>query len=93
MGFGSRSSLLGTMETKIIAITDNLKLSHKDLLSKIKVDETGNVNFSELKDQLKTETVNEEQLENIRAKLPELIEKYSDKIYGNSSSKTPKTKR
>jgi CRISPR type I-D-associated protein Csc2 len=93
MGFGSRSSLLGTMETKIIAVTDNLKLSHKDLLSKIKVDETGNVNFSELKDQFKAETVNEEQLENIRAKLPELIKKNSDKIYGNSTSKTPTTKR
>jgi len=93
MGFGSRSSLLGTMETKIIAITDNLKLPHKDLLSKIKVDETGNINFSELKEQLKAETVTEEQLENIRTKLPELIKKYGDKIYGSASSKTPTTKR
>src|SRR4030043_609090 len=35
MGFGSRSSLLGTMETKIIAITDNMRVSHRDLLTKI----------------------------------------------------------
>jgi CRISPR type I-D-associated protein Csc2 len=86
MGFGSRSSLLGTMETKIIAITDNLRVSHKDLLSKIKVDETGNVDFSELKDQFKDEIVDEKQMDALRAKLPELIKKHSSEIYGSSTS-------
>jgi CRISPR type I-D-associated protein Csc2 len=86
MGFGSRSSLLGTMETKIIAITDNLRVSHKDLLSKIKVDETGNVDFSELRDQFKDEIVDEKQMEALRAKLPELIKKHSSEIYGSSTS-------
>jgi CRISPR type I-D-associated protein Csc2 len=93
MGFGSRSSLLGTMETKILAITDNLKISQKDLLSKIKVDESGNIDFSELKEQLKAETVTEEQLENLRIKLPELIKKYKDKIYCSTTSKQSSTKR
>ncbi len=86
MGFGSRSSLLGTMETKIIAITDNLRVSHKDLLSKIKVDETGNVDFSELRDQFKDGIVDEKQMEALRARLPELIKKHSSEIYGSSTS-------
>lgn len=89
MGYGSRSSLLGTMETKIIAITDNLKISHKDLLSKIKIDETGNVDFTELKTKFGTETVDENQLESLRAKLPALIKEHKAEIYGDTSSKKP----
>jgi len=90
MGFGSRSSLLGAMETKIIAITDNMKISHKDLLTKIKIDEAGKISYSEL--ELKNETVTEGQLEAIRVKLPEFIEKYSDKIYGLPSAKSSGSK-
>jgi len=87
MGYGSRSSLLGTMETKIIAITDNLKISHKDLLNKIKVDESGNVDVKELKAEFGAEAVDEKQLEALRAKLPELINTYKAEIYGDASSK------
>jgi CRISPR type I-D-associated protein Csc2 len=87
MGYGSRSSLLGTMETKIIAITDNLKLSHKDLLGKIKVDESGNVDVKDLETEFGAEAVNQKQLESLRAKLPELITKYKTEIYGDTSSK------
>jgi CRISPR type I-D-associated protein Csc2 len=87
MGYGSRSSLLGTMETKIIAITDNLKISHKDLLSKIKVDESGNVDVKELTAEFGAEAVNEKQLETLRAKLPELIKTYKAEIYGDTPSK------
>jgi len=87
MGYGSRSSLLGTMETKIIAITDNLKMSHKDLLSKIKVDEAGNVDVKEIKAEFGAEAVDEKQLETLRAKLPELIKTYKTEIYGDTSSK------
>jgi CRISPR type I-D-associated protein Csc2 len=87
MGYGSRSSLLGTMETKIIAITDNLKISHKDLLSKIKVDESGNVDVKELKAEFDAEAVNEKQLETLRAKLPELINTHKAEIYGDTTSK------
>jgi CRISPR type I-D-associated protein Csc2 len=87
MGYGSRSSLLGTMETKIIAITDNLKISHKDLLNKIKIDEAGNLDIAELKAKFGVEVVDENQLETLRAKLPALIEKYKAKIYGGTSSK------
>lgn len=86
MGYGSRSSLLGTMQTRIVAMTDNLRLSHKELLSKIKVDETGNVDFVELKKEfVPEELVNEEQIKTIRTKLPELILKYQREIYGNTS--------
>jgi CRISPR type I-D-associated protein Csc2 len=92
MGFGSRSSLLGSMETKIIAITDNLKISHKDLLSKIKVNEAGNVDSTELEKALAGETVDDQLLETIRAKLPELIKKYDNEIYGNPVSKSPTAK-
>jgi CRISPR type I-D-associated protein Csc2 len=92
MGFGSRSSLLGSMETKIIAITDNLRISHKDLLSKIKMNEAGNVDSTELEKAFADETVSEQLLETIRAKLPELIKKHSDEIYGDSTSKSPATK-
>jgi len=87
MGYGSRSSLLGTMETKIIAITDNLKISHKDLLNRIKIDDAGNVDIAELKAKFGAEVVDENQLETLRAKLPALIEKYKAKIYGSTSSK------
>jgi len=92
MGYGSRSSLLGTMETKIIAITDNLRLSHKELLSKIRVDEEGNVDFKELQKEFPTEIVDEKQLETLRSKLPELIKKYSAEIYGGTSPKNLSTK-
>ena len=87
MGYGSRSSLLGTMETKIIAITDNLRISHKDLLNKIKIDDAGNVDIAELKAKFGVEVVDENQLETLRAKLPALIEKYKAEIYGGTSAK------
>lgn len=87
MGYGSRSSLLGTMETKIIAITDNLRISHKDLLNKIKIDDAGNVDIAELNVKFGVEVVDENQLETLRAKLPALIEKYKAEIYGGISSK------
>jgi len=87
MGYGSRSSLLGTMETKIIAITDNLIISHKDLLNKIKIDDAGNIDIAELKAEFGVEVVDENQLETLRAKLPALIEKYKAEIYGDTSSK------
>jgi len=87
MGYGSRSSLLGTMETKIIAITDNLRISHKDLLNKIKIDDKGNVDITELEPTFGVEVVDEKQLETLRAKLPALIEKYKAEIYSGTPSK------
>ena len=93
MGFGSRSSLLGTMETKIIAITDNMKVSHRDLLTKITINETGDVIYEELNKQLsKDEIVDDDQLEKIRSLLPELIKKYSNKIYGSAISENSTAK-
>jgi CRISPR type I-D-associated protein Csc2 len=93
MGFGSRSSLLGTMETKIIAITDNMKISHKDLLTKITINETGDVIYAELANQLsKDEIVDDNQLEAVRNLLPELIKKYSNEIYGPAISKNSTAK-
>jgi len=87
LGYGSRSSLLGTMETKIVAVSDNLKMPHKDLLSRIKIDETGNVDITELKEVFGSEVVDERQLETLRAKLPELIKKYKAEIYGGTNLK------
>jgi len=87
MGYGSRSSLLGTMETKIIAITDNLRVSQKDLLNEIKVDEAGSIDFTDLQNKFAGELVEENQLEVIRARLPKLIDKYKAAIYGNITSK------
>lgn len=87
MGFGSRSSLLGTMETKIIAITDNLKTSHKDLLNKIKVNEAGNVDSAELAKEFEGETVEDQMLDAIRSRLPNLIEAHREAIYGDAISK------
>ncbi len=89
MGFGSRSSLLGTMETMIIAITDNLKITHKDLLNKIKVDEAGNVDSAELAKEFEGETIDDQTLETIRSRLPKLIEAHSKVIYGDAISKNP----
>lgn len=94
MGFGSRSSLLGTMETKIIAITDNMKVSHKDLLTKITISETGDVIYEELTKQLsKDEIVDDNQLEKVRSQLPELIKKYSNEIYGSAISENSTAKK
>ncbi|MEM2129831.1 MAG: type I-D CRISPR-associated protein Cas7/Csc2 [Candidatus Bathyarchaeia archaeon] len=87
MGYGSRSSLLGTMETRILAITDNLQVSHKDLLCRIKVDDAGNVDATELKRLFGTAVVTEEYLENLRSRLPDLIKKYKTEIYGEASLK------
>ena len=93
MGFGSRSSLLGTMETKIIAITDNMKVSHKDLLTKITINETGDVIYEELTKQLsKDEIIDDNQLEKVRSLFPELIKKYSNKIYGYAISENSTAK-
>lgn len=91
MGFGSRSSLLGTMETKIIAITDNLKISHKDLLNKIKVNEAGSVDSAELAKEFEGEIVDDQTLEAIRSRLPELIKKHGEAIYRDAISENPTT--
>jgi hypothetical protein len=82
MGFGSRSSLLGTMETKIVAITDNLMISHKDLLNNIVLNEAGDVSYEKLSLQFSAEElVTDEQLRSIREKLPNLIQTYKTAIY------------
>jgi len=88
MGFGSRSSLLGTMETKIIAVTDNLTISHKDLLTNIELSETGDVSYEKLLQQFSVEElVTDEQLTAIREKLPNLIETYKAAIYNAATLK------
>ncbi len=87
MGFGSRSSLLGTMETKVIAITDNLTISHKDLLTKIVLNETGDISYGGLAQQFaQEEIVTDNQLEAIRKTLPKLIEAYKTEIYSSAIS-------
>jgi CRISPR type I-D-associated protein Csc2 len=93
MGFGSRSSLLGTMETKIIAITDNLTISHKDLLTKIALNETGDISYEGLNQQFsKEEIVTDNQLEAIRKTLPKLIDTHKTEIYGSALSEKPTVK-
>jgi CRISPR type I-D-associated protein Csc2 len=93
MGFGSRSSLLGTMETKIIAITDNLTISHKDLLTKIALNETGDISYEGLNQQFsKEEIVTDNQLEAIRKTLPKLIDTHKIEIYGSALSEKPTVK-
>ncbi len=88
MGFGSRSSLLGTMETKIIAMTNNLKISHKDLLTKIAINETGDITCEDLTKQFTDEEiVNDTQIEMIREQLPKLINTYKTEIYGSAIAK------
>ncbi|MCW3995987.1 MAG: type I-D CRISPR-associated protein Cas7/Csc2 [Candidatus Bathyarchaeota archaeon] len=92
MGYGSRSSLLGTMETKIIAVTDNLTISHKDLLTKIVLNEAGDISYEGLTQQFaQGEIVTDNQLEAIRKRLPELIDAYKTEIYGSAIS-NPTTK-
>ncbi len=93
MGFGSRSSLLGTMETKVIAITDNLTISHKDLLTKIELNETGDISYEGLAQQFsKGELVTDSQLEAIRKTLPKLIDIHKNEIYSSALSENPTVK-
>ncbi len=84
-GYGSRSSLLGAMETKIIAITDNLQVSQKELLSGIKID--GNtINDSQLAGLFsKDELVSKDELEKLRKELPALIAKHKNEIYSSGT--------
>jgi CRISPR type I-D-associated protein Csc2 len=88
MGFGSRSSLLGTMETKIVAITDNLMIAHKDLLNNIVINEAGDVSYEKLSLLFSAEElVTDEQLQSIREKLPDLIQTYDTAIYNPATLK------
>jgi CRISPR type I-D-associated protein Csc2 len=80
-GYGSRSSLLGTMETEIAAITDTLNVTQKELLASIEIDANGRVEDSKIKTLLAADAVKASDLEPIRLSLPDLIEKYKDKVY------------
>lgn len=83
-GYGSRSSLLGTMETKIIAITDDLRVSQKELLDGIKL-EAASVNDTKLVALFsKDERISEEELEKLRKELPKLIAKHEKTVYGSA---------
>lgn len=84
-GYGSRSSLLGAMETKILAVTDNLNVSQKELLEGIKVDEKGNIDENQIKSLLKEILVDEANLETLRMELPTLIEAHKNELYGKTT--------
>ncbi len=84
-GYGSRSSLLGTMESKILTVTDNLNVSQKELLEGIKVDEKGNIDASRIKSLLKESLVDEVNLETLRMELPTLIEAHKNELYGKTT--------
>ncbi|KAB2946748.1 MAG: hypothetical protein MPEBLZ_01883 [Candidatus Methanoperedens nitroreducens] len=84
-GYGSRSSLLGTMESKILTVTDNLNISQKELLEGIKVDEKGNINENQINSLLKENLVDEDKLEALRKELPTLIEAHKNELYGKTT--------
>lgn len=84
-GYGSRSSLLGTMESRILTVTDNLNVSQKELLEGIKVDEKGNIDETEIKSLLNESLVDEVKLEALRMELPTLIEAHKNELYGKST--------
>lgn len=81
-GYGSRSSLLGAMETKILAITDNMNISQKELLDGIKVDTKGIIDDKQITNLLTGSLVAESDLESLRKELPNLIEAHKKEIYG-----------
>ncbi len=81
-GYGSRSSLLGTMETKIVAITDDLKVSQTELLDAIKVEGIRVDDHQFISLFGPDELVSREELETVRMELPALIEKNRKLIYG-----------
>ncbi len=81
-GYGSRSSLLGTMETKIVAITDDLEVSQVELLDAVRIEGT-EIDYHQLIGLFEPdELVSHEELEAIRLELPALIEKNKNPIYG-----------
>ncbi len=80
-GYGSRSSLLGTMQTEIIAITTNLNVSQKDLLDGIHIDEKGNVDDSQVRLLLQSNLIEVSDLEALRDQLPDLIKTHRQEIY------------
>jgi CRISPR type I-D-associated protein Csc2 len=80
-GYGSRSSLLGTMQTEIIVITTNLNVSQKDLLDGIHIDEKGNVDDSQVRTLLQSNLIDVSDLEALRDQLPDLIETHRQEIY------------
>lgn len=80
-GYGSRSSLLGTMETEIVAISDALNVTQKELLASIEIDANGRVDDSKMRMFLAADSVRASELKTIRLSLPDLIERYADKIY------------
>jgi|GEM_PF-2418107 len=84
-GYGSRSSLLGTMKSKILTVTDNLNVSQKELLEGIKVDEKGNIDENLIKSLLKENLVDEDKLEALRKELPTLIEAHKNELYGKTT--------
>lgn len=84
-GYGSRSSLLGTMKSKILTVTDNLNVSQKELLEGIKVDEKGNIDENQIKSLLKENLVDEDKLEALRKELPTLIEAHKNELYGKTT--------
>jgi hypothetical protein len=80
-GYGSRSSLLGTMETEIIAVTSALNVTQKELLASIQINDDGGIDDSKIRTLLAADAVAPSDLELMRLSLPDLVEKYRDKIY------------
>jgi CRISPR type I-D-associated protein Csc2 len=79
-GYGSRSSLLGTMETEIIAVMSTLNVTQKELLASIQINADG-IDDSKIRTLLAADAVAPSDLELVRLSLPDLVEKYRDKIY------------
>ena len=81
-GYGSRSSLLGTMDTKIVAITDNPKVSQTELLDTLSVQGTKIDDHQFIGMFESDELVSLGELEALRGKIPSLIESNRNGIYG-----------
>jgi CRISPR type I-D-associated protein Csc2 len=81
-GYGSRSSLFGTMDTKIVSITDDPKASQTELLDTLNVEGTKIDDHQFIGLFEPDELVSPGELEALRGKLPSLIESNKNRIYG-----------
>jgi len=82
-GYGSRSSLLGTMDTFYSTLTDDLHVSQKDLLDAIKI-EDAIIDDAGLKDLFDgEELIHLKEIEEIQNRLKKLIENNKKAIYGS----------
>jgi len=81
-GYGSRSSLLGTMDTSYVAVTDDLRISQVELLDALKIEEA-RIEDSRLKELFNpNELIQKKEIEELQHSLPGFIETNKNAIYG-----------